>query len=105
MAPVTISDALPSGSTDPVSQMTDVTKLSADTQAQLDKLPAPPVKQADEKCGNLDCYHVTIKVTADQIKKLDATSTLDGDLSFDVWTRKTDYRPAKIALSELQQPG
>jgi hypothetical protein len=93
--------ALPSGSSDPVSQITDVTKLSADTQAQLDKLPAPPVKQADEKCGNVDCYHVTIKVTADEIKKLDATSTLDGDLSFDVWTRKTDYRPAKIALSAV----
>ena len=90
---------IPADSSDPVSQVTDLATLTTNTQAQLDKLPTPPVKQADEKCGDQDCYHVTIKMAAADIKKLDATSTLDGDLSFDVWTRKSDYRPAKLALS------
>lgn len=90
---------LPTGSSDPVSQITDVTKLAADTQAQLDKLPEAPVKQADEKCGTQDCYHVTIKVTAAEMQALSPSSTVDGDVSVDVWTRKSDYRPAKLALS------
>jgi len=90
---------LPSGSSDPVSQITDVTKLTADTTAQLDKLPEAPVKQADEKCGSQDCYHVTIKMTAAEMQQLSPSSTVDGDVSVDIWTRKSDYRPAKLALS------
>ncbi|HEY8436967.1 MAG TPA: hypothetical protein VIK65_00015 [Candidatus Limnocylindrales bacterium] len=90
---------IPAGSADPVSQVTDLATLTANTQAQLDKLPEAPVKQADEKCGDQDCYHVTIKMTAADLKTLDATSTLDGDLSVDVWTRKSDYRPAKLSMS------
>jgi hypothetical protein len=90
---------LDSGSSDPVNQVTDVTKLTADIQAQLDKLPQPPVKQADEKCGDQDCYHVTMKVTPADLQKLGSTSTLDGDMTFDIWTHKSDYRPAKVAVS------
>jgi hypothetical protein len=91
---------LSSSSSDPVSQVTDVTKLTADVQAQLDKLPTPPVKQADEKCGDQDCYHVTMTVTPADMQKLGSTSTaLDGNLVLDVWTRKSDYRPAKVAIS------
>ena len=90
---------VPTGSGDPMSAVTDVATLTTNTQAQLDKLPTAPIKQADEKCGDQDCYHVTIKMTAADLKQLDATSTLDGDLTFDVWTHKSDYRPAKLAVS------
>ncbi len=91
--------AVPSNGNDAVSEATDVTKMTAKIQAGLDKLPSAPVKQADEKCGDQDCYHVTIKLTADQLKTLDPTSSVNGDISVDVWTLKSNYRPAKLALS------
>jgi hypothetical protein len=91
--------AVPTASGDPVAAATDVTKLVAQLQAGLDKLPSPLTKGADEKCGDVDCYHVTTLVTAAQMKALDATSTLDGDVTVDLWTRKSDYRPAKLGLS------
>ena len=90
---------VPTASGDPVADATDVTKLIADVQAALDKLPSPLTKAADEKCGDADCYHVTTTVTAAQAKALDASSTLDGDVVIDLWTRKQDYRPAKLSVS------
>lgn len=66
---------------------------------ELDKLP-PPTKGADEKCGDQDCYHVTLAATAEDLKKMDPTGMVsDGSFSLDVWTRKNDLRPAKVALS------
>ena len=41
----------------------------------------------------------TVKMTAAEMKQLSPSSSVDGDFSFDVWTRKSDYRPAKLALS------
>ena len=90
---------VPTASGDPVAAATDVTKLVAELQAGLAKLPSPLTKAADEKCGDVDCYHVTTIVTAAQMTALDSTSTLDGDVTVDLWTRKSDYRPAKIAFS------
>jgi len=90
---------LPSGSTDPVSQVTDVTKLASELGAGLDKLPKPPVKAADEKCGDQDCYHVTIAMTAADLQTLSPTESIQGDVNVDVWTRKNDYRPAKFLIS------
>ena len=90
---------VPTASGDPVAAATDVTKLVAELQAGLAKLPSPLTKAADEKCGDVDCYHVTTIVTAAQMTALDSTSTLDGDITVDLWTRKSDYRPAKIAFS------
>lgn len=63
-------------------------------------MPTPPTKGADEKCGDADCYHVTLKLTAADIKALSPTTTAtDGDFSLDVWTRKNDLRPAKLAIT------
>ncbi len=91
--------AVPTASGDPAAAATDVTKIVAQMQAALTQLPSPLTKAADEKCGDVDCYHVSTVVTAAQAKALDATSTLDGDVTVDLWTRKSDYRPAKISLS------
>ena len=90
---------VPSDAGDPVADATDVAKLTADMQAALDKLPSAPVKQADDKCGDQDCYHVTIAMTADQLKALQPTSSISGDVSVDVWTLKSNYRPAKLAIT------
>ena len=90
---------VPMSSGSPAANATDVTKLVAQLNDALAKLPSPLTKGADEKCGDLDCYHVSTVVTAAQAKALDSTSTLDGDVTVDRWTRKSDYRPAKIGIS------
>jgi hypothetical protein len=90
---------LPSGTTSPVSQVTDVATLTANTQAELDKLPQAPVKQADEKCGDQDCYHVSVAMTAADVRKLSPGNGFDGAIAVDIWTRKSDYRPARIGFS------
>ena len=47
---------------------------STSSRRALDKLPTPPTKGADEKCGDQDCYHVTLKLTAEDLKALDPTA-------------------------------
>jgi hypothetical protein len=91
--------ALPSQPGNPIGALTDMTRLVTELQASLDKLPSPLTKAADEKCGDLDCYHVSTVLTSDQLKTLSSSSTLDGDVTVDLWTRKSDYRPARIGLS------
>jgi hypothetical protein len=90
---------VPTASGNPAAAATDMTKLVAQLQEGLAKLPSPLTKGADEKCGDADCYHVSTIVTAAQMKALDASSTLDGDVTVDLWTRKSDYRPAKVGFS------
>ena len=77
----------------------DPTKLVAELNKALAQLPVQPTKAADEKCGDADCYHVTLALTQDQLRALDPTATVDGTATFDLFTRKQDYRPAKITLS------
>jgi hypothetical protein len=90
---------VPTASGDPVADATDVTKGVADLQALLAKLPTQPTKGADEKCGDQDCYHVSMKLTAADLKAVDPSASVDGDMALDIWTRKSDYRPAKISLA------
>ena len=91
--------AIPESSGNPADAATDPAKAAQELQAQLDKLPTPPVKQADERCGDQDCYHVTIHVSAADMKAMDPTSSINGDVTLDVWSRKGDFRPAKLAVS------
>jgi hypothetical protein len=75
---------------------------------QLAKLPAP-TKLADEKCGDTDCYHIQLHVTAQDLAALAPTaasaspdasaSAATGDVTIDVWTRKNDLRPAKLVIA------
>ena len=69
----------------------------------LSKLPTPPTKGADEACGDQQCYHVTLKVTAADLRALDPSvgsqvGNTAGDLALDVWTRRNDLRPAKMSF-------
>jgi hypothetical protein len=91
---------VPDASTNPdAALLEDPSKAVAEIQAALDKLPVQPTKAADEKCGDADCYHVTLALTQDQLRAMDPSATVDGTATFDLFTRKGDYRPAKIALS------
>ena len=92
---------LPEASGEPGQIVTDPTKAIAELKAQLDKLPAP-TKAADEKCGDQDCYHTTLKLTANDLAALSSAapdaSMGAATLTLDVWSRKNDLRPAKLAL-------
>ncbi len=86
----------------PSAAPTDPAQAIAEFQAGLDKLPSPPTKLPDEKCGDTDCYHVQVKASAADLSALASaapTQLTDGDVTVDVWTRKNDLRPAKVALA------
>lgn len=90
---------VPTASGNPAADLTDVAAAVAQIKAGLDKLPTPPTKGADEKCGDQDCYHVTLKVTSADMLALDPTASVNGDVSLDLWSRKSDNRPAKITFA------
>jgi hypothetical protein len=90
---------VPQESGKPVTDAAELAKAIDEFKTALDKLPTPPTKGADEKCGDQDCYHVTLKMTAADLKALDPTSTTEGEFNLDLWTRKNDRRPAKITVA------
>ena len=93
--------AVPQSSGESVTDAAAIAKQVDEFKTALDKLPNPPTKGADEKCGDQDCYHVTVTLTAEDLKTLspEAATLPDGQFSIDIWSRKNDVRPAKIALS------
>lgn len=90
---------IPEASGDPLSNAADVAKAVDEIKQALDKLPTAPTKAADEKCGDQDCYHVTLKLTGADMAKMEGSAPVDGDLTFDLWSRKNDLRPAKLTLT------
>ena len=76
---------VPQESGKPVTDVAEIAKAIDEFKTLLDKLPSPPTKGADEKCGDQDCYHVTLKMTADDINALDpGVAAADGDFSLDL---------------------
>ena len=67
----------------------------------MSKLTTPPVKDADEKVGDQDCYKVTLKLSSTDLSGAGAPlpSGTTGDASLDVWVRKNDLRPAKLVAT------
>jgi hypothetical protein len=95
---------IPESSADPLSNAADVAQAVQKLNEGLAALPNPPTKGANEKCGDQDCYHVTVKMTAADLQKLNpdpsaATAGMNGDLTIDVWSRTNDLRPAKLTVS------
>jgi hypothetical protein len=91
---------VPESSGEPMTDPEEIAKAVDDIRAALDELPNAPTKGADEKCGDQDCYHVTITATADQLQELDPTGgAASGDVTFDLWTRHSDRLPAKLSVS------
>ena len=90
---------IPEASGKPVTDPVEVAKKIDEFRAGLDKLPTPPTKGADEKCGDQDCYHITMNVSAADMQALGSTSTMDGSFVLDIWSRKNDLRPAKLSIA------
>jgi len=82
----------------PARDATDIAKVSADLKAGLDKLPNPPTKAADEKCGDQDCYHVTLAISPSDLPGVPTTGVVSGNMVLDVLSRKSDYRPARLTM-------
>ena len=107
--------ASPSPSDDLASMVADVQKALADPAITTEKL-------ADEKCGDVDCYHVRITAPASALAAdasglasglggelgglaeglaspaPGASPLMGGDVTIDWWARKSDLRPVKIVL-------
>lgn len=90
----------PSASVDPL-------KALEEFNTMLSQLPAP-TKGANEKIGDQDAYHITMKVTSDQLKALAPSPALgqvpgldavSGAVTLDVWSRTNDLRPAKMVVT------
>ena len=93
---------IPESSGAPMNDPAEIAKAVDEMKTELDKLPKPPTRGADEKCGDQDCYHVTIALTAEDLQSLDPTGgsmAQAGDFTFDLWTRHNDRLPAKLMLS------
>ena len=91
---------VPASSGAPMSDPAEIAKAIDELNKALNALPTPPSKGADEKCGDADCYHVTLKMTAADIARINPSAASSaGEFTLDVWTRKNDLRPGKISLS------
>jgi hypothetical protein len=79
----------------------DPNALIKAVQDVLAKLPAPPVRGADETIGDQPCYRLTLKMTAADIRGLGAPLPpgMAGDATVDIWVRMKDKRPAKLLVA------
>jgi hypothetical protein len=94
-----LPQALSSPPSAPSPDPSAVADMSAGLLAELNKLPAP-VKLADDRIGDQDCYHVQQKLTTADVPQLQSVvGNLAGALTVDVWTRKSDYRPARLVIA------
>ncbi|HEU4572364.1 MAG TPA: hypothetical protein VFR93_06730 [Candidatus Limnocylindrales bacterium] len=82
---------------------TDPQQAISELQSALDKLPSPPTKQADAKCGNVDCYDVQIKLTEADLASLSPSAApsgfTNGAITVDVFSQKSDLRPVKVVAT------
>jgi hypothetical protein len=91
-----------------VSDATDPSGAAANPQQAIDEITkflntpgVAPTKLADEKCGDKDCYHVSMNLTSDQLNGVTGglgSSAPTGTGTVDVWVQKTDLRPAKMTV-------
>jgi hypothetical protein len=71
----------------------------------LNKPGFAPTKQADEKCGDKDCYRVSLNMTSAQLGEAipgglgGASAPPEGSGTLDLWVQKDNLRPAKLAVS------
>jgi hypothetical protein len=82
----------------------DPTKALEELRTAMADLPVAPTKLADEACGDEQCYHVQLKLTADDLAAMSpeeaaSLGDLSGDLTVDVLSRKSDLRPASITVA------
>lgn len=83
---------------DAVDDPAEIDEAIDEVRAGLSLLPQPVLHDA-ERCGDVDCYHVSLVVSEAQLESFDPTGGVAGDTTIDLYTRQTDRRPAKIVLS------
>lgn len=81
----------------------DPQKAIQDLQDFLNKPGIAPTKLADEKCGDKDCYHVSLNLTAEQLGDtvggaLGGSGAPTGSGTLDLWAQKDNLRPAKLGV-------
>ncbi|MBM4408627.1 MAG: LppX_LprAFG lipoprotein [Chloroflexi bacterium] len=88
----------------------DVGKVAGDPQKAIQELRdflnkpgIAPTKLADERCGDKDCYHVSLNLTEEQLGDsiggaLGASDAPTGSGTLDLWAQKDNLRPAKLAV-------
>lgn len=91
---------IPEDSGEAVSDPSQVAEEIDKARDQIDELPTPE-KLPDEKCGDQDCYHIRITADADELKSLSPEAGMvgEGTATIDIWSRKSDLRPAKVQVS------
>ena len=89
-------------SSDPASVASNPQKTIDDLNKFLNQPGVAPTKLADEKCGDKDCYHVSLNLTSDQLSGVTSglgSAAPSGSGTVDVWVQKTDLRPAKVTIA------
>jgi hypothetical protein len=91
---------IPEDTSDAVSDPSQVAEEIDNAREHIDDLPAPE-KLADEKCGDQDCYHIRITADSDELKSISPEAGIvgEGTATIDIWSRKSDLRPAKVQVS------
>ena len=91
---------IPEDTSDAVSDPSQVAEEIDNAREHIDDLPAPE-KLADEKCGDQDCYHIRITADSDELKSISPEAGMvgEGTATIDIWSRKSDLRPAKVQVS------
>jgi len=89
--------------------LADPRRAVSSLRQALDGLPGPPRKAPDEKCGDADCYRVTIPVPATGIGAAlaDGLGGVPGSPApggagagtIDLWVRTSDLRPARLVVT------
>lgn len=90
---------LPADAGDVTEDATDPAKAIEELRKAVDELPKAPVKLDDERCGDTDCYHVQISATGDELSEVSDEASEIGSVTFDLFTRKNDLRPARITFA------
>lgn len=96
---------------DPAAAAGDPQKLIQDLNDFLNKPGVAPTKLADEKCGDKDCYHVSLTLTPEMLGDVGsalpgASGAPDVGGTLELWSQKDDLRPAKLKLvMDLKEMG
>lgn len=82
--------------------VSDLQSALASLQPQLSKLPAP-VMGAPQACGDSTCYAVTYHVTSADLAAVSSAAPVAsipaGDVTVELLSRVSDYRPAKVTIN------
>src|SRR3954453_8800650 len=89
-------------SSDPAAAATNIQQTVDELNKFLNQPGVAPTKLADEKCGDKDCYHVSLNLTSEQLSGVTSglgSGAPTGNGTVDVWVQKTDLRPAKFTIA------